>query len=160
MNKKEKRKIKEKDRGIVDIAVIANHFFKDLLKWINEMNDPRQRGYIKYEQSDFIILGILKNICGVETMRQMDEKFNKENCIKTLKMISKHSPEGLLRSGECFLTFYLKYSAPDSSSGWCLSPGDVDAHIGAAALRVAHLAEHPAVGGEDALDGPPWSRWG
>ena len=30
MNKKEKRKIKEKDRGIVDIAVIANHFFKDL----------------------------------------------------------------------------------------------------------------------------------
>ena len=43
MNKKEKRKIKEKDRGIVDIAVIANHFFKDLLKWINEMNDPRQR---------------------------------------------------------------------------------------------------------------------
>ena len=39
MNKKEKRKIKEKDRGIVDIAVIANHFFKDLLKWINEMND-------------------------------------------------------------------------------------------------------------------------
>lgn len=88
MNKKEKRKIKEKDRGIVDIAVIVNHFFKDLLKWINEMNDPRQRGYIKYEQSDFIILGILKNICGVETMRQMDEKFNKENCIKTLKMIS------------------------------------------------------------------------
>lgn len=28
MNKKEKRKIKEKDRGIVDIAVIANHFLK------------------------------------------------------------------------------------------------------------------------------------
>lgn len=46
MNKKEKRKIKEKDRGIVDIAVIANHFFKDLLKWINEMNDPRQRGIL------------------------------------------------------------------------------------------------------------------
>ena len=36
---------------------------------------------------------------------------------------TKHSPEGLLRSGECFLTFYLKYSAPDSNSGWCLSPG-------------------------------------
>ena len=56
MNKKEKRKIKEKDRGIVDIAVIANHFFKDLLKWINEMNDPRQRGYIKYEQQILLYL--------------------------------------------------------------------------------------------------------
>lgn len=45
------------------------------------MNDPRHQGYIKYKQSDFIILSILKNICGVETMRQMDEKFNEENCI-------------------------------------------------------------------------------
>ena len=37
--------------------------------------------------------------------------------------------------------------------GLVLVAGDVDAYIGAPALRVAHLAEHPAVGGEDALDG-------
>ena len=61
---------------------ITNHFFKDLLRWINEIDDSRQQGHIRYKQSDFIILSILENICGVETMRQMDEKFNKENCIK------------------------------------------------------------------------------
>ena len=46
--------------------------------WIDEMIDPRNCSYTTYTQQDLVWLGILKNICGVESMLQMNEKFNEE----------------------------------------------------------------------------------
>lgn len=86
--KSHKRMKKKKDRGIVDFAMIQNHFFKELPKWIEQMEDPRNESYITYTQTDFIYMGILKNICSVESMRQMEEKFNEETCIETLSLLS------------------------------------------------------------------------
>ena|GEM_PF-4310528 len=37
--------------------------------------------YIKYLQSNLAFMGILKNICGLESMNQMNENFNENNCI-------------------------------------------------------------------------------
>lgn len=88
MKKEEKRKIKEKDRGIVDFIKLQQHFWKDLNIWINEMADPRNPSYITYTQSDLVFMGILKNVCAQESMREMDENFNEETCIDTLSQIS------------------------------------------------------------------------
>lgn len=33
-------------------------------------------------------MGILKNICSVDNMRQMEEKFNEQTCIETLRLLS------------------------------------------------------------------------
>lgn len=54
VRKSHKRIKKEKDRGIVDFAMIQNHFFKELPEWIN----------------------------------QMEEKFNEQTCIETLRLLS------------------------------------------------------------------------
>ncbi len=70
---------------------IISHFFKELPQWIAEMADPRHPSYITYTQADLVFMGILKNICSVGTMRQMNEKFNEENCIRTLSLISGNS---------------------------------------------------------------------
>lgn len=86
--KSHKRMKKKKDCGIVDFAMIQNHFFKELPQWIEQMEDPRNESYITYTQADFIYMGILKNICSVESMRQMEEKFNEETCIETLSLLS------------------------------------------------------------------------
>ena len=86
--KSHKREKKKKDRGIVDFAMIQEHFFKNLPDWINEMEDPRHESYITYTQADFIYMGILKNACSVESMRQMEEKFNEQTCIDTLRLLS------------------------------------------------------------------------
>ena len=67
--KSHKRMVKKKDRGIVDFAMIQNHFFRELPEWIGQMEDPRNESYITYTQADFIYMGILKNICSVESMR-------------------------------------------------------------------------------------------
>ena len=88
MTKKEKREKKKKDRGIVDFMMVYNHFFKDMSKWIKEMEDPRNQSYITYTQNDFVNMGILKNICSLESMRQMEETFNEENCVTTLRIMS------------------------------------------------------------------------
>ena len=88
MTKQEKREMKKKDRGIVDFIMIYKHFFKDMPEWINEMEDPRNPSYTTYTQTDFVNMGILKNICSLESMRQMEEAFNEENCIATLRLMS------------------------------------------------------------------------
>lgn len=88
MTKKEKRERKKKDRGIVDFMMLTKHFFKDLTKWIQEMEDPRNQSYITYTQSDLGYLAILKNVCSKHSMRQMEESFNEENCIDKLRLMS------------------------------------------------------------------------
>lgn len=88
ITKAKKRRIKKKERGIVDLLKIISHFFKELPQWINEMADPRNLSYTIYTQSDLIFMGILKNICAVKTMRSMEEQFNEETCIDTLRILS------------------------------------------------------------------------
>ena len=88
IRKHTKREKKKCDRGIVDLMMIMNHFFKELPKWINEMTDPRHCSYITYTQTDLVYMGLLKNMCGVKTMHGMEEQFNELNCIDTLRIMS------------------------------------------------------------------------
>ncbi|MDE6312712.1 MAG: hypothetical protein K2M46_03695 [Lachnospiraceae bacterium] len=53
-----------------------------------EMKDPRHQSYTTYSQTTLVYMGIFKNIFGIVSMRSIDEMFNEEQCIKTLKLIS------------------------------------------------------------------------
>lgn len=88
MKKREKRKQKKQDRGIVDFMMVMNHFFHSLREWLLEMDDPRNQSYITYTQADLGYMAILKNVCGQFSMREMDENFNEETCIRTLGILS------------------------------------------------------------------------
>ena len=88
MRKREKRERKKHDRGIVDFMMVTNHFFGSLKEWILEMDDPRNQSYTTYTQADLTYLAILKNICGQHSMREMEENFNKDTCIDTLRIMS------------------------------------------------------------------------
>lgn len=88
MTKRDKRVKKKRDRGIVDFMMVTHHFFRSLNKWFYEMSDPRHQSYITYTQTDLAYLAILKNICGQYSMRQMEENFNDEKCIDTLRIMS------------------------------------------------------------------------
>lgn len=52
------------------------------------MEDPRNQNYIIYTQADLVYMAILKNICGQQSMREMEENFNNETCINTLHIMS------------------------------------------------------------------------
>lgn len=88
MKKREKRERKKHDRGIVDFMMVSNHFFSSFREWILEMEDPRNQSYTTYTQADLVYMAILKNICGQKSMREMEENFNNETCIDTLRIMS------------------------------------------------------------------------
>lgn len=88
ITKANKRRVKKKDRGIVEVMMLMHHFFKELPQWLDEMDDPRNLSYTTYTQSDLALMGILKNMCAVKSMRSMDETFNEQQCIDTLRLLS------------------------------------------------------------------------
>lgn len=107
-----KRKHKEQDKGILGLMFIMNHFFRHLTEWIEEMEDPRNVSYITYSQSDYIYLGILKNLCGVKTMHSMEEQFNEDACIRTLGILSGNTDAVEIPHSDS-LNNYLKKLSPD-----------------------------------------------
>lgn len=112
MTKKEKRMKRDSDKGIIDFLMVQTHFFKDLKKWIEEMNDPRNVSYTTYSQTDLIYLGIMKNVCAVESMRQMEEKFNETVCADTLRLISGNQKLEEVPHYDT-LNYYLERLSPD-----------------------------------------------
>ena len=112
MTKKEKRERKKQDKGIVDFMMVTNHFFKALKEWICEMDDPRNQSYITYTQSDLNYMAILKNVCGQHSMREMEENFNKENCIDTLRLLSGNQKLDEMPHYDT-LNYYLENLSPD-----------------------------------------------
>ena len=116
MTKKEKRERKQQDRGIVDFMMVINHFFHSLREWISEMQDPRNQAYITYTQADLIYMGIMKNICGQYTMRQMEENFNKTNCIDTLRIMSGNQKLEEMPHYDT-LNYYLESLSPECLDG-------------------------------------------
>ena len=111
--KREERR--KKDRGIVDILKIVKHFFSELPEWIKEMEDPRNQSYITYTQEDLIYMGILKNICSVESMRKMEDMFNEDTCIQTLSLFSGHRGLEEMPHSDT-LNYYLEKQSPEHLS--------------------------------------------
>lgn len=115
MRKKEKRERKKQDRGIVDFMMVTNHFFHSLKEWIGEMTDPRNQSYTTYTQADLNYMAILKNVCGQHSMREMEENFNQETCIDTLRLMSGNQKLEEMPHYDT-LNYYLEKLSPD-----CLS---------------------------------------
>lgn len=115
MTKEEKRKHKKRDRGIVDFMMVMNHFFHSLREWILEMDDPRNQSYTKYTQADLGYMAILKNVCGQHSMREMEENFNKETCIDTLRILSGHQTLEEMPHYDT-LNYYLERLSPECFS--------------------------------------------
>lgn len=115
MTKKEKRARKKQDKGIVDFIMVTNHFFGSLKEWIGEMEDPRNQSYTTYTQEDLGYMAILKNICGQHSMRQMEENFNKDICIDTLRLLSGDQKLEEMPHYDT-LNYYLEKLSPDCIS--------------------------------------------
>ena len=116
ITKAKKRKAKKKDRGIVDVMMLMRHFFKELPQWLDEMADPRNLSYIAYTQSDLVLMGILKNMCAVKSMRSMEETFNEQQCIDTLRFLS--GDQKLMEMPHAdTLNYYLERLSPECLAG-------------------------------------------
>lgn len=116
LRKLQKRKIKKEDRGLTEWIRILYHFFGNFTKWINQMRDPRHKSYIIYTQADLVYMALLKNICSLKSMRQMEECFNEEHCIDTLRYLSGDKKLEEMPHYDT-LNYYLEMLPPEELSG-------------------------------------------
>ena len=99
----------------MDFIRVVKHFFKDIPKWIGEMEDPRNQSYTTYTQADLFWTGVLKNACSVWSMAQMNSAFNEDACASTLSFLSGHKALSEVPHGDT-LNRYLEKLSPE-----CLS---------------------------------------
>lgn len=88
MGRVEKRIIRRKlKRQIVEFLNIQAHYFPDLIQDIKNVIDGRNESYIQYNIEVILYVMILKNICSIESMQEMTDKFNEDECIKNIYMV-------------------------------------------------------------------------
>lgn len=88
MTRAEKREIKRKlNREIADFLKIQNHYFPDLIADIKKVMDGRNQNYITYEIEVILYMMLLKNICSIASMQEMNDTFNEDECVKNIYKI-------------------------------------------------------------------------
>ena len=80
--------IREKRRQIKkDIAAflkIQKHYFPTLIEDIKNVLDKRNQSYITYGIEVILYTVILKNVCSIVSMQEMDREFNVDECVKNI----------------------------------------------------------------------------
>lgn len=80
-------------------------------KNLGEMADPRPPSYIAYTLSGLVLMGVLKNMCAVKSMRSMEETINEQQHIDTLRLLS--GDQGLMEMPHAdTVNYYLKRLSP------------------------------------------------
>lgn len=88
MTRAEKREIKRKlNREISEFLKIQNHYFPDLITDIKKVMDGRNQSYITYEIEVVLYIMLLKNVCSIASMQEMNDTFNEDECIKNIYKI-------------------------------------------------------------------------
>jgi hypothetical protein len=88
MTRAEKREIKRKlNKEIAEFLKIQNHYFPYLIEDIKKVMDSRHQSYITYEIEVILYMMILKNVCSIISMQEMNETFNEDECVKNIYKI-------------------------------------------------------------------------
>jgi len=88
MTRAERRKIKRRLKNeISEFLNIQHHYFPELIEDIKKVLDGRHESYITYEIEVILYMSILKNVCSIASMQEMNEQFNEDECIKNIYKI-------------------------------------------------------------------------
>lgn len=66
-----------------------HHFFPSFLNWLKMINDPREEGKIEYPLPNLVWIGILLFLMKLESRRQIKFRFNTEEFIHNLTLLTK-----------------------------------------------------------------------
>lgn len=88
MTRAEIRAAKEKlNKEIAEFLKIQNHYFPYLIRDIKKVMDTRHQSYITYEIEVILYVMILKNICSIVSMQELNYEFNEAKCVKNIYKI-------------------------------------------------------------------------
>jgi hypothetical protein len=84
---KAKRKKEERINFFEEFIKVQKYFFSTLVERLKRIKDPRHQSYIEYGPEALLFSMIMKNICGIPSMTNMTEKFNKDECIENIRAV-------------------------------------------------------------------------
>lgn len=90
--KREDRRNLVKDKNLLkELVKIINKYFPMLDKMLDTLTDKRHKSYIKYNMRTLILTKIFALLCGITTMNEINNTFNKEEAINNLSNICKQN---------------------------------------------------------------------
>ncbi|MGM8364511.1 transposase family protein [Virgibacillus sp. W0181] len=89
VTRKEIRGHEKKINFFFEFNKISKHFFKDMNDRLKKVEDPRHQSYITYGSELMLFMIIMKNACNTDSMRDMTDKFNMDECIENMRMYFK-----------------------------------------------------------------------
>lgn len=87
VTRKNKREKEKKINFFEEFVKLQKHFFKDLKKRLESVKDPRHKSYIEYGPEIILFSVLMKNSCGITSMTNMTEQFNKDECIENISRV-------------------------------------------------------------------------
>lgn len=87
VTRKEKREREKNKNFFFEFVKTQRHFFKEFIDRLKKVKDPRHQSYITYGTETILYTILLKNAFGIDSMRSMTERFNKEECIENVKKV-------------------------------------------------------------------------
>ena len=82
-----RKKKAEEENQLKELLKSMNHFVKSFKSNLHDIDDPRHQSYTKYEMEELLMTVVLKNICNIESMREMTKEFNTNETIKNYQMM-------------------------------------------------------------------------
>lgn len=87
ISRAEKREFMNDRNFIKEIIKIIRKYLPELSKMLSELTDKRNKSYITYKIRTIIMVKLLALICGITTMKGINDTFDTETSIKNLSAI-------------------------------------------------------------------------
>ena len=92
----------------------VHHFFPSFVNWLKVIKDPREKSKIEYSLPNLVWVGILLFLLKVESRRQINFRFNTEEFIQNLNLLTKADIEKMAYDGT--LAYLLEKLPPETLS--------------------------------------------
>ena len=87
LNKAQRRQLLQDKNLLNELRKIIKKYFPSLNNLFSTLTDKRHKSYIKYNIRTIIMTRLFALLCGITTMTEINNKFNKEEAIKNLSII-------------------------------------------------------------------------
>ena len=87
LKRKERRELVKDKNLLKELIKIINKYFPMLNKLLDTLTDKRHKSYIKYGIRTLILTRIFALLCGITSMNEMNNSFNKDEAITNLSSI-------------------------------------------------------------------------
>ena len=87
LTRKQRRELLKDKNLLKEVLKIIRKYFPQLENLFSKLTDKRHKSYITYKMRTIIMTRLLSLICGITTMKGINQKFNTDEAIKNLSFI-------------------------------------------------------------------------